>query len=176
MEFGHELDLDPDHDERLRHHLGGESRQDGQHRRYPGGSARRGGRAGRALDQRVGDLVGRLAGELHLQRRLVTDPQPRRHRDHLSHQVAGARIRSPPHRRSSRPRALADHARPASGRARTRARGLDKRAHQPVPLLRVLRLGDIGRHLGRTEGDIGFGFSHGLPLPAIAAHPPARFN
>src|ERR1700677_5135420 len=49
---------------------------------------RRGGRAGRALDQRVGDLVGRLAGELRLQRLLVPDPQPRRHRDHLSDQVA----------------------------------------------------------------------------------------
>jgi hypothetical protein len=41
-----------------------------------------------------------------------------------------------------------------------------------VPLVRLLCLGDIGCHLGRAERDIGFGFRHELPLPAIAVHPP----
>ena len=64
VQFGDELELDPDQDQRLGHDLG---RERGQHRQR-GGHARRTPRrrrgAGRALDDRVGDLVWRLAGEL----------------------------------------------------------------------------------------------------------------
>ncbi len=141
VQFRDELDLDPDHDQRLGDHFGGEGGQHGQRRDDPGRSPGRGGGAGRAFDEGVSDLFRRLARELRPQRRLVTYPQPRRHRDHLSDQVAGARVRAPPHRRRSRPRAAArcprsaahcsrpgprpgpspaaHRARPAAGRART---------------------------------------------------------
>ncbi|MBV9096230.1 MAG: ABC transporter ATP-binding protein, partial [Streptosporangiaceae bacterium] len=85
-----QLDLDADQDQGLRGNLDGEGRQRRQRRPHPAGSPRGARRAGRALDQGISDLVGRPAGELRPQRRLVTHPQPGHHRHHLRCQPAGA--------------------------------------------------------------------------------------
>jgi hypothetical protein len=55
----------------------------------PAAPPRRGGGTGRALDERVGDLVSRLAGKCARSVAWSRTRSPRRHRDHLISQPAG---------------------------------------------------------------------------------------
>jgi hypothetical protein len=169
--------------------VGGQHRQRGPCARGAAGHSRG---TSRALDERVGDLLRGLAAELLLQRRLVTYPQPRRHRGHLRGQPAGTpaslaarRIHPAPRRPRAAPRGL-----------RAGTRGPDERGDPALPVLRTVSLGDIGSHLGGPQRDlvrfshgqrdlVGFShgqrdlvrFSHGLNLPAIASDPrPAQLG
>jgi len=50
--------------------------------------------AARAIDEHLGDLVGRLTRKLGPQRGRIAHPEPRRHRDHLIGQPAGSVARA----------------------------------------------------------------------------------
>ena len=83
VQFGDQLELDPDQDQRLGRDLDREGRQHRQRGGHAHRTACRRRGAGRALDERVGDLVRRLAGKLHMERGLIAHPEPWRHRDDL---------------------------------------------------------------------------------------------
>jgi hypothetical protein len=139
VQFRDELDLDPNHGKRLRRDLGGESGQRGQRGPGAGRPPDGGGRPRRPLDQQLRDLVVGLAGELGAERGLVTDPQPRSHRDYLRGQPAHAGRHATAGRAGSPAgavRALAGGRRPQARRdvgAPTRGRrGVGDRGRGPV--------------------------------------------
>jgi hypothetical protein len=182
VEFRDKLDLDPHHGQRLRRELGREGGQRGQRGPGAGRPADGGGRPRRPVDQPLRDFVVGLARELRAERGLVTDPQPRSHRDYLRGQPAHA----PRH-------ATADRTGPPAGTVRPLASGRRTPARRDVGATasRRRRVGDRGRGpvgdalqprgdpppVRRTAGFRQFDGDLGsLPSGGVVGHVPAVYT
>lgn len=182
VQLGHQLDFDPDQGQRFRNHLGGKGGQDRQCRPRPDRPADRGRRSRRALDQRVGDLVGLAPGKLRLQRGPVPYPQPRGHGHHLRCQPACP----PAHAAPGGPHPAPGRSHPAPGCPRGRLQRGRQAALLPRRLRRLGDFGDQARRLlrdgvcrrSRRSARLTVRIGHDHHLPRLIVHhraaPPAR--